>query len=177
MSCTNTMQRSHSKHKSIFQWVKVLVKGNISKYSNVTATDWSSYKQNTKVYVSVTETNITEFSLLLGSSACSMSQSPAFSLQYKLSNHRWLVVSCTSHCIKPSQHVKSGKVGINDPTFKMECMSKGIWLITKRVKDGKKNPKNLLFSSWEELGSPAFYKAWVSGKPQEHQQYKQEEDI
>lgn len=57
-------------------------------YSNVTATDWSSYKQNTKVYVSVTETSITEFSFLLGGSACSTSQSPIFSLQYKLSNHR-----------------------------------------------------------------------------------------
>jgi len=30
----------------------------------------------------------------------------------------------------------------------------------------KKNSKNLLSSSWEEAGGPAFYKAWVSGKPQ-----------
>lgn len=145
MPCTNTTQRSHSKHKINFPVSsKVLVKCGITKYSNVTATDWSSYKQNTKVHVSVTEINITEFSLPLGSSACSMSQSPAFSLQHKLSNHRWLVVSCTSHCIKPSKHVKSGKVGINDPTFKIECMSKGIWLITKWVKDGKK-PQILTF--------------------------------
>lgn len=38
---------------------KVLVKGDITKYSSVTATDLSSYEQNTKVYVSVTETSIT----------------------------------------------------------------------------------------------------------------------
>lgn len=41
---------------------------------------------------------------------------------------------------------------------------------------GKKQ-KNLLFSSWEEPGGPAFYKAWVSGKPQDHQQYKQDKNI
>lgn len=41
----------------------------------------------------------------------------------------------------------------------------------------EKNPKYLLFSSFEEYASPAFYKAWVSGKPQDHQQYKQKEDI
>lgn len=40
-----------------------------------------------------------------------------------------------------------------------------------------KKPQNLLFSFWEEPASPAFYKAGVSGKPQENQQSKHYEDI
>lgn len=63
--------------ESISQWI-LLFTGDITKYWNDTTTDWSSYKQNTKVYISVTETSITEFSLPLWGSACSMSPSPAF---------------------------------------------------------------------------------------------------
>lgn len=77
----------------------------------------------------------------------------------------------TSDRIKLSKHVKSDKGGMNDPALKREWKSKGIWFTTKRVQD-EKNSKNLLFSFWEEPGGPAFYKAWVSGKPQENQQNK-----
>lgn len=68
-------------------------------------------------------------------------------------------------------HGNSDKAGMNYPALKMECKSKRICFTNKRVQD-EKTPKNLLFSSWEEHGGPAFYKAWVSGKPQENQQNK-----
>lgn len=40
-----------------------------------------------------------------------------------------------------------------------------------------KKIQNLLFSFWKDPASPAFYKAWVSGKPQDNQQGKHYEDI
>lgn len=73
------MQRSHSKHHINFPASsKPLFGGDSTKYSNDTKTDLSSYKQNTDVYVGVTETSITEFPLPLGGSSSPMSLSPVF---------------------------------------------------------------------------------------------------